>query len=226
MVMKGILVEYGGDLLGPIPNIILFQFNPIELGRTIEIPAPPSGAGAAESDQAGEKPLEKISLTAHFDCSDYINHYNPISIAFGIGPMLAALEKMVHPPADNIFDLWGQAVDAIGRLVGGSGQTLTQPIPREKTPQILFIWGLTRVLPVSINSMSINEKHYDKLLNPVRAEVTLELSIKQLSPCSDDMLATGAMIYSNIMKDTQAALNLVNQVAEGAVEIATDIIRF
>ncbi len=230
-LMKGILVEYSGvagntGLLGPLPNIIIFQFNPQELSRTIEIPQPPAQAGAAEADQAGEKPLEKIQLTAHFDCSDYVAHGNPISVAFGIGPALAALEKLVYPPEGNIIDLWKEAVDQLGALARGTGQNVTMPIPREKSPQTLFIWGLSRVLPVSIESMSISEKQYDSLLNPVRAEVSLGLAVKPVGPCSNDKMAMGAMIYSNIMKDTQAALNLANQLAEGAVNTVTDIVRF
>ena len=40
-LLRGALVEYGGDFLGPIPNLVVFQFNPEELARTINIPPPP-----------------------------------------------------------------------------------------------------------------------------------------------------------------------------------------
>ena len=40
--LRGALVEYGRSLLGPIPNVVVFQFNPEQLARTLTIP----GSGA------------------------------------------------------------------------------------------------------------------------------------------------------------------------------------
>ena len=39
--LKGVLIEYGSDFLGPIPNVVVFQFNPEKLARTIEVPQRP-----------------------------------------------------------------------------------------------------------------------------------------------------------------------------------------
>ncbi|HDG98483.1 MAG TPA: hypothetical protein ENG73_10005, partial [Desulfobacterales bacterium] len=90
--------------------------------------------------------------------------------------------------------------------------------PRENYPRILFIWGLTRVLPVVIDSMSITEQHFDPLLNPIQAEVSLGLSVINIDPCSDDRIAKGAMEYSNLAKDAQAIANLANT-AQQVVDI-------
>ena len=84
---------------------------------------------------------------------------------------------------------------------GGGGDPPTQPIPREKYPRILFIWGLTRVLPVTIESMSITEQKYDALLNPVQAEVSIGLAVVPPAKCSDDVVAKGAFEYSNVAKE-------------------------
>ena len=209
--IKGVLLEYGGELLGPIPNIVIFQFNPDEMTRNIEIPERPSGTRSSEVDQAGEKPVETISFSAEFDASTPLNNGNPVAFAFGVGHQLAALEKMVRPPAGNFFANIAAAVDKIGDLIGGSDEEeIVNPIPRQAYPKILFIWGLTRVLPVSITRMSITETQYDGLLNPVSAKVELTLSLKEIGPCNDDKIAQGAYIYSDLIKDTQAVANLAN----------------
>ncbi len=91
-------------------------------------------------------------------------------------------------------------------------------MPPQKVPRILFIWGPTRVLPVRITSMSINEKQYDMLLNPVEAEVQIGLQVASAPPPSD-AVAVGAWQYSQMIKDTQATLNLAK-----VIEFAVDLV--
>jgi len=66
--------------------------------------------------------------------------------------------------------------------------------------------------------MSITELDYDALLNPLRAEVDLSLSVIAADDCSDDALAKGALEYSTIAKEAQAIANLANT-AEQIVEL-------
>src|SRR5687768_1614696 len=96
-LFKGALIEYGAGLIGPIPNIVIFQFNPESLTRTLKIPQRPTGATARERTQAGEKTFESISLKAHFSAADMLNDDKVLARLFGVGPQLSALEKMVHP---------------------------------------------------------------------------------------------------------------------------------
>lgn len=213
-LLKGALIEYSDDFLGPIPNVVIFQFNPESLSRQIQIPPRPTGTGSRETSQAGEAPIEKITLTAHFSAADQLGNKNILARGVGIGPSLAALEKMVYP-AGLISGLIGEALDAIGDAIfGGADEGATQPIPRENYPKTLFVWGLTRVLPVIVDSMTINEQEYDFILNPVRAEVSLSLSVINPSKCSDDMIAKGAFEYSNIAKDLMAISNIANTASE------------
>ncbi len=217
-LLRGALIEYGAGLIGPIPNVVIFQFNPESLSRTLQIPARPSSANQRETSQAGEKTIEKVSFKAHFSAANMLDEDKVLAKLFGIGPQLAALEKMVVP-AGKLAGLLGAALDAIGDALGGGGDDApAQPIPREKYPKILFIWGLTRILPVTIDSMSITELDYDALLNPLRAEVDLSLSVIAADDCSDDTLAKGALEYSTIAKEAQAMANLANT-AEQIVEL-------
>ncbi|OPY51013.1 MAG: hypothetical protein A4E49_02513 [Methanosaeta sp. PtaU1.Bin112] len=207
-LMRGALIEYGSDFLGPIPNAVLFQFNPETLRRDIEIPARQSGAASREADQAGDLPVERINLTAYFSAADRLNENNFLARAFGIGAQLAALEKMVQPPGmagRALQEVVDAVSDAIARRRGGA---VTQSIPRQHYPRVLFVWGLTRILPVTIDSLSITEQEYDYMLNPVRAEVSLGLSVLKVGPCSDDLVALGAMEYTNLATDLKASSNL------------------
>ncbi|HFE44149.1 MAG TPA: hypothetical protein ENJ18_01465 [Nannocystis exedens] len=211
-MLKGVLIEYGSDFLGPLPNVLLFQYNPDRLERTLEIAPRPSGAGARETSQAGDLPVEKILLTAKFDASDRLGDGSAVATAFGIGPELAALDLMARPSGEG--SLIGMAIDAIGDALGGrSGADASQPIPRERYPRILFVWGNTRVLPVFIHQMKISEILYDPLLNPIQAEVVIGLTVIAPDHCSDDHIAHGAYTYSQTAKEVMATVNLVNTAA-------------
>jgi hypothetical protein len=219
VLLRGALIEYASDFFGPLPNLVIFQFNPDTLSRNISIPERPTGATSRETSQAGNIPVERITLTAHFSAADQLNTGNIIAQELGIGPQLAALEKMVYP-SNLIGELLGEALDKIGDALGleGNNDIAKQPIPREKYPQILFIWGKTRVLPVLLESMSITEQQYDSSLNPIQAEVALGLAVAS-NP--DDKVGKGALKYSNLAKEAQAIVNLAN-----TVELAIDLIPF
>lgn len=209
-MLRGALIEYGTDLIGPIPNVVIFQYNPESLSRVLQIPPRPTGATQRETTQAGEHTFEKISFKAHFSAANLLADDKTLARTFGIGPQLSALEKMVLP-SSKLAGLVGAAIDAIGSAISGGGATpAAQPIPREKYPRILFIWGLTRVLPVTIDSMAIGELEYDAVLNPLRAEVDISLSVIAVDGCSDDVLAKGALEFTTLAKEAQAIANLAN----------------
>lgn len=230
--MRGALVEYGGQFLGPIPNIVLFQFNPESISRTINIPQPPGGAELnlaqrprRETHAAEAPPVEQFSITAQFSAHDDLGAGGAVSAVprlFGVGPQLAALEKMVYPPATP-GGLLGAAIDAIGDALGlgGGADAPTRAVPRTPLPRLLFIWGPSRVLPVRIRSLTITEKQYDLLLNPIEAEVQIGLSVAPDPPADSDPVGHGAFAYSQMVKDTQATLNLAK-----VVEFAVDLIPF
>lgn len=217
-LMRGALIEYGSDFMGPIPNVVIFQFNPETLTRTVQIPSRPTSATARETTQAGEPSIEKITLKASFSAADEFGENKVLARLFGVGTRLAALEKMVYPSNDLLAAIGAALGGAAGALGGGGGGAPRQPIPREKYPRILFIWGVYRVLPVIIESMSITEQQYDFLLNPVQADVSITLAVNANDLCSDDEVAKGAMLYTNMAKDAQAMANLANT-AEQIVEL-------
>lgn len=209
-LLRGALIEYATGLIGPIPNVVIFQFNPESLSRSLQIPSRPTGPTLRELTQAGERTFERITFKAHFSAANGLEEGQSLTQLFGVGPQLAALEKMVLP-SSKLAGAVGAVIDAVGSALSGAGAgAAAQPIPRETYPRILFIWGLTRVLPVTIDSMSISELEYDAILNPTRAEVDITLSVITVDDCSDDVLAKGALEYSSIAKEAQAVANLAN----------------
>lgn len=227
--LRGALVEYGSDVLGPIPNIVVFQFNPEQISRTLNMARPAAAtatetARQTESHQISAAPIESFTFTAHFSAADDMGKGGALAAVprlFGIGPQLAALEKMVYPAGGIISGAVGAVVDAIGSALSRGSGSDTRGIPREQAPRILFIWGPSRVLPVEIRSMSITEQKFDPLLNPVQAEVAIGLQIASFPEDSDDILGRGALTYTQTVKEAQAMLNITK-----ALELAVDIIPF
>jgi hypothetical protein len=208
---RGALIEYGTDFLGPIPNVVVFQFNPESLARTLSIPPRPVNATQRETSQAGESAYERFTVTATFSAADQRNDSNPIGLKYGVGPQIAALEAMVYPVKTT--GVVGAVVDAVGSLLGISSPVPTLPIPRQQTPRILFIWGAIRFLPVIIESLTITEQQYDSSLNPVEAQVAMGMAVLSPCDCCDDQIGKGALAYTQMRKDTLATINLANSAA-------------
>ena len=221
-LLRGALIEYGSDFLGPVPNVVIFQFNPETLTRVLQVPPRPGGAAARETTQAGGPPIERLTVRAEFDAAELKNGENVLALTLGVGPQLAALEQMVRP-SNAIGGLLGAAMDAIGGALGlgGGAAAPEQPIPREKYPRILFVWGLTRLVPVMIESMTITELQYDALLNPTHADVSIGLAVINVDRCSDDIVGKGAAEFTKVATEAKAMLNLAN-----TVSLAADMIPF
>lgn len=66
-LLKGALVAYESQFLGAVPNIIVFQYNPLQLSRTLAAraaPPEPSNLGTAREDVLWVQgtPVETISI--------------------------------------------------------------------------------------------------------------------------------------------------------------------
>ena len=221
-VTRGVLIEYGANAFGPLPNALIFQYNVEEFNRQFQIQRQTTDdnvpARQTETHVAHSAPVESFTLNLKFDAADALSDEDPVAAQFGIGPKLAALEKMVNPSGESA--LLGAVVDAVGGLLGGGGGA-TRPVPPERLPRLIFIGGLTRVLPVEIKMFSVNETLFDRGLQPIRADVTVGLEVVTFPPDSTDLIGQGAVEYMRTIKDVQAVLNLGQTIAE-----ATDIVPF
>jgi hypothetical protein len=220
---KGALIQYGDTFLGPIPNLFVFQYNVEELDRQFNIQRRAEDnnvpARQLETHRALSAPVESFTLNIKLDATDDLDRGDEIARLFGVGPQLAALEKMVNPDSNSA--LLGAIIDAVGSLLGGGDSAPTRSIPPETLPKLIFIGGLTRILPVEIMSFGIKETLFNSGLAVIRAEVTLGLQVVTFTPDSDDIIGQGATEYMKTLKDAQAVLNLGKAIAD-----APDIIGF
>jgi hypothetical protein len=201
--LKGAFINFGAGLLGALPNIVVFQFNPDRVTRTPKMVQPPprdDGSGTHNANLTPGQPSETYSFTLRLDASDQLASSNPIAAASGILPTLSAIELLMVPKDSLSINLFS---------LSGGGQPFQ--VPPAKLPTVLFFWGPFRIFPVNVTSLSITETEYDPLLNPIRAEVTVSLTV--LTPSQIDPNATiaiGAYKYSQGVKQVMAALNLAN----------------
>ncbi len=202
MLAKAALISFAGGFLGPIPDIIVFQYNPAELTRSLQQKrAPTCGTGEptqAEAFRVDGPPSETITLKAEFDGDDMAMDGNPVTPLVGVRASLAALELLLYArDQQNLFNIL-------------SGPSSGQDVPPDQLPIVLFAWGPGRVLPVRLTAMTIREQEFDLLLNPIRAEVDLTLEILKRLPKDDP--ARGVYEYTEKQMRIVARLQLVNDV--------------
>jgi len=202
MLAKAALISFVGGFLGPLPDIIVFQYNPAELTRSLQQKrAPACGTGEptqAEAFRVDGPPNETITLKAEFDGDDLAMDGNPVTPLVGVRASLAALELLLY------------ATDQQNQLNILAAPSSGPDVPPDQLPIVLFVWGPGRVLPVRLTSLTIREQEFDSLLNPIRAEVDLSLEILKRLPKSS--AARGVYDYTEKQMRIVARLQLVNDV--------------
>src|SRR5262245_59448050 len=123
-LIKGAFIHFSTPMLVPIPNLIVFQYNPETMTRTLQPWKPRKRAAQvvytdekAAMDAAKEilnelatpfDPDETFSLTLEFDATDALEEpaTNQLAVLAGIADRISALELLCYPPDPN----------ALGRL--------------------------------------------------------------------------------------------------------------
>jgi hypothetical protein len=201
MITKGALISFAGGFLGPLPDIIVFQYNPAELTRTLQQKrAAQCGSGEpsqAEAFRVDGPPSETIAFKAEFDGDDLGMDGNPVTPVVGVRASLAALELL----------LYATERQSLSSLLSSAGSLSNPP---DELPLVLFVWGPGRVLPVRLTGLTVREQEFDRFLNPIRAEVDVTLEIQKRLPPDDP----GAGVYKYTEKQMRAVarLQLVNDV--------------
>jgi hypothetical protein len=156
---KGAIVSF--DALVPIPNVIIFQYNPKEVTRQIQAQTAGEGGSSSEIHRLKGAPTETISFDrVDLDATDQLEVDDDIAKDMGVYPQLSALETLLYPKSANII------ANAVLQTLG------TIEIVPNTGPFTLFVWGTKRVVPVQISGFTITEKEFDPNLNPIRAEIT------------------------------------------------------
>ncbi len=197
-VTKGAIV--GMDAYNPLASVIIFQYNPETLTRTLQ---PQVGGGEESSTPTRLKgpPSESIRLEVSIDATDQLERGSDLALAMGIYPQLSALEMLLYPKSRLVIA--NTLLQAAGTL---------EIVPME-APLALFVWGPARVLPVRLTEFSITEEDHDPSLNPIRAKVSLGMRVLNYSDFSPTHPGFALFMTHQVMKETMAVIGSVGNVA-------------
>lgn len=202
-ILKGALAVYPTQTPGSQPSkIIIFQFNPDQMRRSLAHRAPPAAAGKANTGTAKEDvlrvagpPVETITLTVDLNAADQLEFPddNPTVAEYGLNPALATLEMLMYPPT-----LTAQKIQEQASL----GQVQVQPAD---LPLVLLVWNKSRVVPVKLTSFSITEDAFDTRLNPISAKVELAMQVLTYMEFPDSSVGLDAFMSYQQQKENLAA---------------------
>jgi len=195
-LLKGALIQFSAPLLIPIPNIIIFQYNPETMTRQLTPWSPAQRqvtydekGNVKEDKLTGEQlnqltqpfdPQETFSLALEIDAADALESpsTHPVAVLTGVADRISAMEMLCYPPGPSALGgLLNVSVSvSIGDVSLGASGT-ADAVPRTDVPIVLFFWGPGRIVPVRITSFSVDEQQYSPLLYPIRAKVTIGLKV-------------------------------------------------
>ncbi|MEJ2670929.1 MAG: hypothetical protein P8168_01770 [Deltaproteobacteria bacterium] len=189
-----VLVDPGS---GAVRRLIVLQYNPDTLTRTLQIKGMPTEGDRSEALRLTGPPVETIKLEAEIDATDQLEFpdQNPPAAQLGIHPQLAALETIVYPASSQI-----QANNSLA-------QAGTLEIVPMQAPLALFVWSKSRILPVRLTDFSITEEAFDPSLNPIRAKVSLGLRVLSVNDLPFDHKGSSLFMAYQQQKERLAALN-------------------
>src|SRR5690349_6796322 len=90
-LLKGAII--GLDPMNPVASVIVFQYNPDTMTRKLDARSTGGGdtADRSEAFRLSGPPKETITLSVEIDAADQLEQANPLAIASGVYPTLAAL---------------------------------------------------------------------------------------------------------------------------------------
>jgi hypothetical protein len=166
-VISGAIV--GVDPTDPKPIVVIFQYNPDSLSRTLQPQMGAEGADKTEALRLKGAPVETIKVDIELDAADQLERDDRAARDLGLYPVLSALEMLVYPRAQRV--IMNTALLALGTI------EILPPV----APLTVFVWGPKRALPVKLTEFSITEEAHDLKLNPIRAKVSLGLRVLSYS---------------------------------------------
>jgi hypothetical protein len=200
-ITKGALALYDMDSRTSAGTIVVFQYNPDQVRRTLTNRTPPQGqGGGAGGANAGARedvlrvsgpPVEAINLSIVLNAADQLADpsQNPKIAESGLYAALAALELAMYPPTLASKKLEDMAA---------AGEYQVKPA---NLPLTLLVWNASRVAPVAITSFSVTEEAFDFHLNPIRAKV--DLGLKVLTSLEFPSSSVGRDAYISYQKNKE-----------------------
>ncbi len=191
-LLKGALVSL--EPPNPTPQVIVFQYNPGTLTRTLEAQIVEEEGKSGSPPRLKGAPVETIKLDVEIDASDQLERGDSKAGELGIFPQLSALELLIYPHSS--------LVETNNRLLKMGTIEILPPT----APLTLFFWGKQRILPVRLTEFSVTEDAHLPNLSPIRAKISLGLRVLSYSDVSADNPAWSWFLSHQKTKETMAAL--------------------
>lgn len=197
---KGAII--GMDLTNPLASVIVFQYNPKSLTRTLTAQASAENGSPSEVLRLSGPPKETISINElEIDAVDQLERVQADAVSMGISPQLSALEMLLYPKSSVVI--------ANTALLAAGTIEVVQP----EAPFTLLVWGVKRVLPVRLTSFTITEQAYDPSLNPIQATVNLSMQVLNYGDFPVSHPGYSIFLAHQIVKETMAVVGSVGNIS-------------
>jgi hypothetical protein len=201
-IVKGALV--GLDIFNPLASVVVFQYNPDTVTRTLQAQAAGDGGARVEVTRLKGAPVETMKLDVEVDATDQLEAADGVATVAGIYPQLAALEMLLYPKSATVIANTALLASGTLEIIPPAG------------PLTFLVWGLKRVLPVKLTEFSITEEAYDVGLNPIRARVSLGLRVLSYNDLSVKNPAYHVFLAHQIVKEALATVGSAGNLASAA----------
>ncbi|MEQ8965132.1 MAG: hypothetical protein RID91_04840 [Azospirillaceae bacterium] len=195
-LLKGAIVAY--RLPETTPTVIVFQYNPATLQRSLEAQAAGEEGAADEAYRLAGAPVETIKAEIELDAADQLETGDAAATENGLLPQLAALELLLYPATATVIANTALALAGTIEIVPASA------------PFTLFVYGRKRVLPVRITEYSATEEAHDPDLNPIQAKVSLGLRVLSYSDLPRTHPGYHLFLAHQVTKEAMATIARVN----------------
>lgn len=195
-LLKGALVAL--DPPDPTPRVIMFQYNPGTLTRSLEAQMQEDQGKTGDPPRLKGAPVETIKLEVEIDATDQLEHGDARAGEMGILPQLAALEMLIYPKSQQVI------------LNGILMKAGTIEIIPAVAPLTLFVWGKRRILPVRLTEFGVTEEAHHPNLSPIRAKISLGLRVLSYSDVSYENPAWSLFLAHQMVKESMAAIATTN----------------
>lgn len=196
-VRRGAVVRL--DPFSTVPAVIVFQYNPSTVQRSLVPQRPAAGTDRTEALRLSGPPQETVQIDVEIDAADQLDGGTGTSA--GIHPQLASLEALLYPPISAVL------ANAVLERAG-----VVEILP-PTGPMTLFVWGVKRVVPVRLASYQVREDAHDRNLNPVRATVSLGLQVLTYEDLPAASLGSALFIAHQVAKEALATAATVSSAA-------------
>lgn len=200
VLQKGGLAVYESvETLKNTPKIIVFQYNPEQLKRTLTARAAKpksSNMGGSKEDvmRAMGPPVEAITISISINAVDQVSLAGATITEFGIYPQLSILEMLLYPTVATAKKIEEKAKKGKVQLSE----------KEQDLPLAILVWGGSRAIPVQLTSFSITEEAFDTNLNPIQAKVDLGMNVLTYIEYPKSNLAQKAYISYQRQKEMHA----------------------